>query len=109
MNISKITHEYAVAPQVLPEEIAEIAAAGYVAIICNRPDNEEPGQPSAAEIASACQSAGISFHHIPVTMMPIPVADVAELRRIIDDSKGPVLGYCRSGQRSAAIWHQETQ
>lgn len=108
MKISKITHEYAVAPQVLPEEIAEIAAAGYVAIICNRPDNEEQGQPSVEEIASACQSAGIGFHHIPVTMMPIPAADVVEHRRIIDESEGPVLAYCRSGQRSAAIWHQET-
>ena len=104
MNISKITHEYAVAPQVLPQEIAEIAASGYVAIICNRPDSEEPGQPSAAEIALACQSAGIGFHHIPVTVMPIPVADVLEHRRIVMDSEGAVLAYCRSGQRSAAIW-----
>ena len=104
MNITKLTDDYAVAPQIRLEEIATLAADGFVAIICNRPDDEEPGQPSAAEIAGACELAGLAFHHIPVTMMPIPATDVQEHRRIVDESDGPVLAYCRSGQRSVAIW-----
>jgi uncharacterized protein (TIGR01244 family) len=104
MNISRITDNYAVAPQLRADEIAYCAELGFVTIICNRPDGEEPGQPSAAEIANECIKAGIAFHHIPVSGMPIPEAAVREHRRQIDASAGPVLGYCRSGQRSLLIW-----
>jgi len=104
MNISQITDDYAVAPQIFPNEVTALAAQGFVTIICNRPDGEEPGQPSAAEIAAACDAAGLAFHHIPVAGMPIAVEFIQEQRRLITDSDGPVLGYCRSGQRSQIIW-----
>ena len=104
MNISQITDDYAVAPQILPDDVAALAAKGFVTIICNRPDGEEPGQPSAVEIAAACDAAGIAFHHIPVSGMPIAIEFIQEQRRLITDSAGLVLGYCRSGQRSQIIW-----
>lgn len=104
MNISIITDDYAVVAQILPNDVVKIAADGFHAVICNRPDNEEPGQPTAGEIAAECEKAGIAFHHIPVSGMPIAVDSVAEQRRIIDASGGPVLAYCRSGQRSLIIW-----
>ena len=104
MPILKIADNYAVAPQISSDEVAAIAADGFVAIICNRPDNEEPGQPNAAEISAACEAAGISFHHIPVSAMPI-ASDLAEQHYgVIADAGGPVLGYCRSGQRSTIIY-----
>ena len=104
MNISQITDDYAVAAQILPDDVAALAAKGFVTIICNRPDGEEPGQPSAAEIAAACDAAGLAFHHIPVSGMPIAVESIEEQRRLITNSDGPVLAYCRSGQRSQIIW-----
>jgi sulfide:quinone oxidoreductase len=104
MNISKISDDYAVAPQILPDEVSAIAKQGFVAIICNRPDGEEPGQPALADIIAACSEAGLSFHHVPVSGMSIPDDAIAEHRRVIDQSDGPVLAYCRSGQRSLLIW-----
>ena len=104
MTITKLSENYAVAPQVLPDDITSIAAEGFVAIICNRPDDEEPGQPTAAEIAAACEVAGITFHHIPISGMPVAMELIQEQRRLIEVSAGPVLGYCRSGQRSQFIW-----
>ena len=56
------------------------------------------------EIAAACEEAGLAFHHIPVSGMPFLEAAVQEHRDAIDASAGPVLGYCRSGQRSMMIW-----
>ncbi|MGI9220285.1 MAG: TIGR01244 family sulfur transferase [Woeseiaceae bacterium] len=104
MDYSKVTEDYAVAAQIAAADVADIAASGFAAIICNRPDNEEPGQPPAIEIRAACEQAGIAFHHIPFAGAP-PSADlVAAHRQAIDDSAGPVLGYCRSGQRSLLIW-----
>jgi uncharacterized protein (TIGR01244 family) len=104
MNISRISDNYAVTPQILADEVPAIAEQGFVMVICNRPDGEEPGQPTVAEIAAACDAAGLSFHHVPVSGMPIPEDAVTEHRRLVDQSDGPVLGYCRSGQRSLIIW-----
>jgi len=104
MNISKITDDYAVMAQILPDDVAKLAAEGFKAIICNRPDNEEPGQPLASVIAAECEKHGMTFHHIPVSGMPIAAAAIEEQRQIITSSGGPVLGYCRSGQRSLVIW-----
>ena len=104
MHFSKLTDNYAVAEQIQPADVAGIAAQGFVAVICNRPDNEEPGQSQAGEIAAACETSGIAFHHVPVSGMPIPEQAVQDHRGIIDSSAGPVLGYCRTGQRSMMIW-----
>ena len=104
MDISKITDDYAVTPQILADDVANIAAADFLTVICTRPDGEEPGQPMAAEIAAACAKAGLAFHHIPVSSMPIPPVDVRRHRNIVEESAGPVLAYCRSGQRSIVIW-----
>ena len=104
MNIKQISNDYAVAPQISTADVAELANAGFANIICNRPDGEDPGQPSAADIAESCSEAGIGFHHVPVTTMPVPPEVIAKQRRIVDRSSGPVLAYCRSGHRSVAIF-----
>lgn len=104
MNMRQISKNYTVGPQISADDVAGLASEGFVHIICNRPDGEEPGQPPAADIAAACASAGIGFHYIPVVSMPVPAEDIAEQRRIVDESSGPVLAYCRSGQRSVVIF-----
>ena len=104
MTITRLSENYAIAAQILPGDIVRIAAEGFVAIICNRPDDEEPGQPTAAEIAAACEKAGLSFHHLPVSGMPVAGALIEEQRSLIAVNVGPVLAYCRSGKRSQFIW-----
>ena len=108
MNISRIADNYAVAPQIFPGDLDEIAAAGFRAVICNRPDHEELGQPTVDAISVECIRVGISFHYIPVSGMQIAHEAIQEQLRIIDECDGPVLAYCRSGQRSAIIWQAST-
>jgi len=104
MNITQVSNDYAVSPQLTSADIDTLKDMGFTTVICNRPDNEEAGQPTAAEIAAACETAGLSFHSIPVSGMPIPADDIAKHRQVVDASNGPVLAYCRSGQRSTIIW-----
>jgi len=104
MQYAKLTDTYAVSEQIHPSDVDAIQAEGFATVICNRPDHEEPGQPSAAEIKSACDAAGIAFHHLPFAAMPIPAELIAAHREAIENSSGPVLAYCRSGQRSGLIW-----
>jgi uncharacterized protein (TIGR01244 family) len=104
MNIMQVTEDYSVSPQIFPDEVASIADLGFATIICNRPDGEESGQPTVAEIAAVCDALGLTLHHVPVSGMPISADAIGEQRRIIDESDGPVLAYCRSGHRSTVTW-----
>ena len=79
-----------------------LAASGVSRVISNRPDGEEPAQPTAAEMEAAARDAGLAFAWIPVSGLPGPeqVAAVAEL--LVDGA--PTVMFCRSGMRSAAVW-----
>jgi len=98
-----VTDELSVAPQISVADVAEAKARGFAAIVCNRPDGEDPGQPAAAEIAAAAQAAGLTYTHIPVRGAPGP-AEVEAMRQAVDAADGPVLAYCRSGTRSITTW-----
>jgi len=91
-------------PQITPEEVAIVAAAGFRAIISNRPDGEEPGQPSAADMKAAAERHGLAFRHIPVTGGGIGPDDVAAMAEALDTLPRPVFGFCRSGTRTAMLW-----
>ena len=104
MNIRTVAPDFSVSPQIFAKDIGALKALGFRAIICNRPDHEDPGQPDFADIAAAAAAAGLAARHVPVTPDAISPADVAAFGRAIDDLPGPVLGYCRSGGRAAALW-----
>lgn len=104
MNIKAVAPGFSVSPQIHPEDILALKAKGFRTIICNRPDHEDPGQPAFADIAAAAAAVGIEARHIPVRPDAINLADVAAFGRAIGELPGPVLGYCRSGGRAAAIW-----
>ncbi|MBM7404994.1 MULTISPECIES: TIGR01244 family sulfur transferase [Sphingomonas] len=102
--IRTIDSKVSVAPQILPEQMPDIAAAGFVAIVNNRPDDEEPGQPSGAEIHAAAEAAGLAYTAIPVTHAGFGHGQLDAMRAALDAADGPVLAYCRSGTRSCNLW-----
>lgn len=102
--IRTIDSKVSVAPQILPDQMADIAAAGFVAIVNNRPDDEEPGQPSGAEIQAAAEAAGLAYTAIPVTRAGFGHGQLDAMRAALDAADGPVLAYCRSGTRSCNLW-----
>jgi uncharacterized protein (TIGR01244 family) len=104
MEYRQITDEYAVAGQIAPEDIAAIKAAGFRSIICNRPDDEQPGQPTATEIAVAAAAADLIFRHIPFTSGQMTDEDVEKMAEALDEIPGPVFAFCRSGARSTNIF-----
>ena len=103
MNIRTIRQGFSVCPQIHPADMAEIAAQGFRAVICNRPDGEDPGQPSAAEIAAAAKAAGLGFAHVPVCPGQETADDAAAMAQALATLPGPVLGFCRSGNRSVCL------
>ncbi|MDE8346810.1 MAG: TIGR01244 family sulfur transferase [Acidocella sp.] len=105
MNSRKISTEYSVSPQLQPAEIALAAQQGFRAIICNRPDDEELGQPSAATMRDAAEGAGIDFAYVPVTTREVSADDARKMADALAGLPGPVLAYCGSGARAEAMWN----
>jgi sulfide:quinone oxidoreductase len=103
MELRVIDDSLTVAPQMQPEELADLAQQGFVAVICNRPDGEEPGQPMLDDMRAAAQAAGLAFHHIPVAGGLFPPAAVAAFAAIRRGTPGKVLAYCRTGTRAATL------
>jgi uncharacterized protein (TIGR01244 family) len=99
-----LTESIAVAGQISVAEVPQIAAAGYQVLVNNRPDGEESGQPSAAEIRAAALAAGLEYHHLPVTASNFPGPDVALMARLLDDESRAVFAFCRSGTRCTNLW-----
>ncbi|TPG52757.1 TIGR01244 family sulfur transferase [Sphingomonas glacialis] len=94
----------AVAPQISPDAMGELAASGFAAIVNNRPDGEDMGQPSGAEIAAAAEAAGLTYTAIPVTHAGFSHPQIDAMAAVLAEAKGPVLAYCRSGTRSCNLW-----
>lgn len=104
MNVYKLTETLAVAGQITPDVVPQIAEAGYRVLINNRPDGEEPGQASSAEIAAIAQAVGLEYHHFPVTALDFPGPDIDQLGDFFDDEQRPVFAFCRTGTRCTNLW-----
>ena len=105
MNIRPINEEYAATAQIAVDDLEEIRAMGFKSIVCHRPDDEDPGQPGFSEIAARAAALGLETRHIPVSGSPTPEA-VREMVDALDELPKPMLGYCRSGNRSTIIYQQ---
>ena len=103
MDMRQITPTYSVSPQISPQDAQAIKDAGFVRVICNRPDSEVPPSHQAEAVGAAMKAVGLEFEVLPLThqtMTPDNVARQAELAA----TDGPVLAYCASGTRCTVVW-----
>ncbi|MGQ0533567.1 MAG: TIGR01244 family sulfur transferase [Caulobacteraceae bacterium] len=100
----RVTPDFAVATGPIKlGDIPRAAAEGFATLVANRPQSEDPAQPNLAEIKAAAEAAGLAFRALPFAGPP-PPAIVAETATMLDEAKGPVLAYCRTGRRSITAW-----
>ena len=101
MDLRFVTDQLSVAPQIQPGEVPELASAGFVTVINNRPEGESPISRSGAEVEAACRKAGLAYHAIPIRGAP-----TEEQARAQRDAAagGKTLAFCRSGTRSINTW-----
>jgi uncharacterized protein (TIGR01244 family) len=98
--MKRIDDKVQVSGQVRPEEIARL---GVAMIVNNRPDGEEPGQPTSDEVEAAARAAGIDYRHIPMAGgLSLPL--IAQMADALAAAEGEVLAFCKSGTRSTYLW-----
>ncbi len=108
--INVMTSEFAVAPQLGPDDMAAVAAAGYKSVLINRPDFEGgPSQPTAQSVAAAAHAAGLQVVYQPVVSGAMTQADVTQFAELLKTLPAPLLAYCRTGTRCAMLYRAATQ
>ena len=108
--VQQITPEFSVAPQLTPQDMAAVAAAGYKSVIINRPDFEGGAdQPTAEAVSAAAREAGLRVEYQPVVSSAISADDVAKFAELLQTLPAPVLAYCRSGARCTALFQYATK
>lgn len=99
-----VTDSFLASPQISIADVAEAAGQGVKLIINNRPDEEDPNQPSGGAIAAAARDAGLDYVAIPVTHAGFSIPQVEAMRSALDANDGKTLAFCRSGTRSTLLW-----
>ena len=104
MQIANIYGLYHVSPQISLSDVELISEKGFEKIICNRPDFEVPPNFQSSVIEKSALEIGLSFEYHPLTFENINTENIEKQMSLIKKSKRPVLAYCTSGTRCAAIW-----
>lgn len=90
--------------QIEPIDVAEAVELGVTMVINNRPEGESGDQPAGPSIATAARVAGLEYRAIPVTPGRFDPEQVDAMAAALQDARGPVLAFCRSGTRSILLW-----
>ncbi|MBV1707892.1 MAG: TIGR01244 family phosphatase [Hyphomicrobiales bacterium] len=94
----------AVAPQISPADLPDLARQGFKSIICNRPDHEGGGQPSFASVAAAAKAAGLQAVHLPVRPGAFGEREARAFASHVKSLPQPILAYCASGNRAGTLF-----
>ncbi len=104
MKNNKLSPDISVSPQINVDDVTTIAEAGFKAIVCNRPDDEDTGQPKYMDIAEAAEKLGLKVIHQPVASGGMTQQDVIDFGTVVAACPKPVFAYCRTGTRCANLW-----
>lgn len=78
---------------------------GFSAIVNNRIDDEEEGQPKSATIATACKDSGVEYYYLPMRDRQDIIAEAVATRDELlkNHQEKNILFFCRTGGRSEAL------
>ena len=109
LPVTQHSETFATIGQLMPEDLASVAAMGFQSVINNRPDGEGgPDQPTSAQMAQAAQAAGLTYAYLPVVAGMITADQARSFAQWLGQQPGPVLAFCRSGARSTQLWMMGT-
>ncbi len=108
-DITAIDPQFSFAPQIYPESMVEIAAAGYRSVLNARPDHEGgEEQPTSSVLGAAAASAKLAYAYLPVVPSEINEDTVTQFAALIAELPKPILGFCLSGKRAARLYQLAT-
>jgi len=103
-DFRQLSEYFWASPQIGLADIGDAKARGIALIVNNRPEGEAPDQVPGEAIEAAARSAGLDYRAIPVTHAGFGEEQVRAMALAIEEARGPLLAYCRSGTRSTLLW-----
>ncbi|XQW83884.1 TIGR01244 family sulfur transferase [Thalassotalea piscium] len=104
MKIQQLSKYVYIADQVNTSDIETLKALGIHAVINNRPDNEEVGQPLSDELSKSMKASGIEYAYLPITPCVYTETNIEEFSVLFNAMKKPILLFCRTGNRAVNLW-----
>jgi uncharacterized protein (TIGR01244 family) len=108
LPLRQVAADVCVAPQLQPEAMAELARLGFRSVVNNRPDHEDPGQPTSAVMEAAARAAGLEYVHLPVQPSWQTPEEIARFAEVLVELPHPLVAFCRSGTRSGKLYAAAT-
>jgi uncharacterized protein (TIGR01244 family) len=102
--MKRIDDRFYFAGEVSLEDIATLPSQGIAGLVNARPDGESASQPGDAAERTTSESAGLTYHFIPVKVDSITEEDVKAFDEALAKTDGPVLAHCGSGRRALMLW-----
>ena len=102
-DVKSLADDVCVCAFVPPEKLVDLAAS-FRTIINNRPDAEEPGQPTSSQLEAEARRLGLDYIHLPVMPGKITDDQVRKFSEAIARRQRPILAFCKTGTRSATLW-----
>ena len=100
-----ITRDFAVTSALSSADFERAAKLGFKTVVSLLPDGERPDALSSKETMAAAQASGMTFAYIPTSTLDIfSDRTVDALQSVLNQTQGPVLAMCASGQRAAIAW-----
>ncbi|WP_151671570.1 TIGR01244 family sulfur transferase [Nitrincola schmidtii] len=100
----KITDDLSACAQLTQDDIKALSEQGVKTLICNRPDDEEPEQPSSASLKAYAEELGLQWFYLPVISGQVEDGQGDEFGQILAQAKTPIVAFCRSGARCGMLW-----
>jgi len=109
LQIDPLDVEFATCAQLLPAQMAAVAAAGFRSVINNRPDGEGGDeQPTSETLERAATAAGLRYAYLPVIPHDMKSDEITRMAALLAALPKPTLAFCRSGARAAKIYRLAT-
>ncbi len=110
LHFKWLSNSVAAAGQIMPADVAAIAAHGFKTIINNRPDGEGgAGQPPSTQIQQVAEELGLRYIYLPVISGQLTTKDAEDMARCLETAAKPVFAFCRSGARTEHLYRLATQ
>lgn len=90
--------------QLTEADIDALAEVGVKTLICNRPANEEEGQPDMAALEAHARGLGLEWFLQPVISGQVTDEQGDEFGRLLAQAPAPVVAFCRTGARCGCLW-----
>lgn len=104
MPFKSLDDKVHVAPQVTIDQLDAARDAGVTTVISHRPDGEEPGQMSFADLEAAAAERGMKAVHIPVVPGRLTPTHIDAFKDASANCDGKILAFCKSGMRASMVW-----